>query len=321
MREAPLPLHTSNSAKISAETKKTHVVLDIDGTLVSVLSRFNNHGEELPFANQLKEVFEHYPHFSELENSNLIIKALFHHMVFPGTYELIQWLSDMQHIHLSFFSAGTEDRNELLVDTLLTRAFADCRNEVRVFSRPHLTPGECFQSRPGLFSTEYLLVKNLRTITAENLDYAILVDDNPLYAHPSQTKSFLHLPGSDFKLFDGILKQNALGTTLNDLLLANKIFYLAGMLNRIIHPNETQTPADRLQQLTFSTMDTANQVKLNRGFTSSDIGIYREGLKVLKERNLALTFFMAPALEAYFANQQTPASQAASNHSSASPRP
>lgn len=285
-------------------TNVIHVVLDIDETLVCApIQRRDKHDNAVYFKNGVEEVLERFPHFKKLRDDNFFVKSIFHHVVIHGTYELIHWLRHHPHVRLAIFSAGESNRNAPLIDEILLRSSPNSQTTVPVFSRNHLSKIETPYPGPGLYAqpiTQH--TKNLATITNDYSTHAILIDNDDDNTHPGQKKNMLRVPGCGFDILSGVLHEQDPDRSLLMLLIVNQIFYLTGLLNRIIDSDRSQTPVDHLHQLQYIT--TREGIEIYNCRLMHDIAIYREGLKVLQEVNPTLTFFLHDEFEKQIALEE-----------------
>lgn len=271
-----------------------HIVLDINDTLATGFI------EEI-------ESLKRLPHLQRLMDENLFINSVFPYFLHPGAIELVQWIFQIPNVKVSFFSGYNEKRNTEFVKELLMRTHGDDFNKIKdtvsVYSKQHLisVKEEENKNQFKLFKTRYgVMKKDLNKIlNVDNLDNVILVDDDQGYTTPGQEKNVLVIPGSNelhFYEFYTCPKQfpDYMG---EEILSMNHIFYIAGMLSRIISMKNNSL-ADNLFGLQYR-LNGEGTYELNRELYK-DHQYYLDGLSALQKVNPKLTFYGGDLANEYF---------------------
>jgi hypothetical protein len=146
-----------------------------------------------------------------------ILTAIRTHYIFPGVLELMQLLTSLEHVRLSFFSAGVHERNERLVELLLERAigkekFGQIKHDVRIVSRHDLVR-PTFEESSRQFALygirSYETKKHLSKVVkeADKIPEAILIEDDETYSAHGQEKSLLKVPTTSEHNFERLESQ------------------------------------------------------------------------------------------------------------------
>lgn len=177
--------------------RPVHVVLDIDSVLACINAQ----------SDQEASFFLH---------NGAIIQAIKTHYIFPGVIEFLQLLFQMDHIRVSFFSAGSEKRNKTFVNQLLKivlpqKKYKKTRKNVLVFSKDYL-------ASPGL--------KKDLTIVLEDpipLEDTILIDDRLENRASDQFNNLLWVPPTDLSHFRALEISKVYSYTEGGVKLSNCI--------------------------------------------------------------------------------------------------
>lgn len=273
-----------------------HIVLDIDGTLA------NGFHEE-----NIQEVLKKYPHLQKLADENLFINAITPHLLHPGAIEFIQWIFQIPNVKVSFFSDAYEKRNTVFVQELLIRAlgndFDTIKNTVSIYSRQHLVPSieEETKNQVNFFKLCYgKTKKNLsKVIEIGNLNNTLLIDDDPSYISFGEEKNVLLVPGTGYLNFCLFHKYSLelSGCVGKYILPMNHIFYIAGMLSKILGMKN-----DCLANNLFSLQYKSNGIDTYERDRSifEEHQYYLDGLSELKKINPKLKFYGGEAANEHF---------------------
>lgn len=174
--------------------KQINIVFDIDGTLAC---------HSAPTIGEAAFFYK----------KGAIIPAIKTHYIVPGVIELMKLLFQMEHVTVSFFSAGVSERNEVFVKELLSLALGKERydqiaSKVRILSRDDMVRGdEGPKSMHGLGHGTYKKDLSVFLKEADVLQNAVLIEDDYSYVAFGQEKNVLTLPMA-FELYFSELKRN-----------------------------------------------------------------------------------------------------------------
>lgn len=138
-------------------------------------------------------------------NKGAVLTALKTHYIYPGVVEFIRLQALTPKIKASYYSAGTEERNNELIPLLLNRAlpeaeFADIKSKVRVLSRGDLI--SCMKEdviskyyQPSFSHISYTQ-KDLSKVLSEGeyIENAALLDDQSKNIADGQLFNYLKVP-------------------------------------------------------------------------------------------------------------------------------
>lgn len=256
-----------------------HVVLDIDGTLGSVIVNENNI----------------LPKLQIFQQQGLIIKADgIAHIIHPGAIEFIQLLFSKPNIKISFFSSGPSKRNHEFVEKLLILAFGKKhyqylqRNQLfTIYSKEHMEKISqemaVAQERKYLFSKGYFR-KNLHQIQAD-IKNMVLIDDDISYVYLDQLGNMLKVKlAEDLAFFSDNLEDK----DADSILRCNHLFYAVGVLQKALLMMDTKkyTLSNALLELQYK-QDADGRYDLK----SENINYYLSGANILKTFNSTLDFY------------------------------
>ena len=169
-----------------------------------------------------------------------IIPAIKTHYIVPGVIELMKLLFQMEHITVSFFSAGVSERNEIFVKELLSLAlgkdaYEQVSSKVRILSRNDMVRGERDPKNTyGLGYGEYKKDLSVFLKEADRLQNTILVEDDYSYVAEGQERNVIKLPMAldcHFSMLKrGKDEYDDEGRPLKFNPEVNAIFYLTGIL-------------------------------------------------------------------------------------------
>lgn len=285
-----------NKKTLEKNTLPIHIVLDIDDVLAT---GFHN--------SDIQKLLKDHPYLKEFADKNLLINAVLPHMIHPGAMELIQWIFQIPNVKVSFFSSGDETRNTTFVKELLTRALGDrfdkIKDNVGVFSRQHfvVSKEEEINNQFKLFKLYYGAKKKdlSKILSADNLDNAILIDDDSSYIASGQERNVMVVPGSDEYPFYNFHRdaQEFPDCMGKYILPMNHIFYIAGMLSRILGL-KSHCLADNLFGLQYKS-NADGTYERDRGI-HSEHQFYLDGLSELQNVNPKLEFYGGELANEYF---------------------
>lgn len=156
------------------------------------------------YEDDISKIEKKHPWVSLFRSKGLYLHALKPHIIHPGVLELIQFLDTIPYVRMSFFSSGIKERNELLVPELLClslgkKRYESIQDKVVICSRNDLE-----KAAESLKNAQYDYygfcsgndTKDLNKILREDedLEWAILVDDDQSYVHYGQEKNLLKIP-------------------------------------------------------------------------------------------------------------------------------
>ncbi len=268
-----------------------HIVLDIDQVLANPFPKLN-----------LQTVLEENPYLKDFADKNLLINAIFPHMIHPGVIEFIQWIFKIPNVKVSFFSAHMEARNTELVKQLLILALGKdydiIKDNVGVFSKKDIV---ICKEGSKQFNLDYgELKKDLRKVlNTDNLDNVILIDDDPSYIFSGQERNVMVVPAvydSPFYDFNRDAKEfpNDMG---RHMLSMNRIFCIVEMLKRILDA-KNNCLADNLLSFQYKSNPDGTYV-LNREIFKEH-QFYLDGLRELQKINPKLEFYGGELAKEYF---------------------
>ncbi|MBA3660345.1 MAG: hypothetical protein H0W64_01315 [Gammaproteobacteria bacterium] len=263
------------------------IVLDIDDVLATGFHSSN-----------LQKLLEDHPYLKDFEDLNLLINAVFPHMIHPGAIELIQWIFQIPNVNVSFFSSGEETRNTAFVKELLTLALGDSFDKIKdnigVFSRQHLVVSkeEETKNQFKLFKIYHGSMKKdlSKILNIDNLDNAILIDDDSSYIACGQERNVMVVPGADeYPFYEFYRDANEFPDCMEkNILSMNHIFYIAGMLSRIFN-TKNNCLADNLFCLQYKS--NADGTHEYDGSIHNELQFYLDGLSELQKVNPKLEFY------------------------------
>lgn len=239
--------------KNSGEFKKLRVLFDIDGTLVG-------EGDPDHLSKDLDNIL------TNKHKRFLSIEEYGDYQLHYGVEALFRYLdAKKEDIDYGFFSAGTENRNRLLISALLTKTFGEgdysAMINQHVFSRnscERVTFQKDVRLRkialPDSTGYETIIIED-----SEELSRTILIDNLPTSAFKNkdndQSKNLMTVPtfyGSEFEFFVMLNNsaksaskkssckskqtniENMRHTVKNLYASFNNIFYIAGMIDSLI---------------------------------------------------------------------------------------
>lgn len=257
------------------------IVFDIDGTLCNTM--------EPEALSDPKHLYAHY--VVRNEPYRIIQVGDLVHVLQHGALELFQFLVKSNY-RFAFYSAGNEYRNQHFVQELLRRAlskedYAKVIDQVAIFSKEHLKVAQA-EDQPhigeGEFNGHYK--KDLSVVMRYfqekgmpcSMDRMILADDCSQNVMRGQERNFLHLLGCEEHDVNHFFQFQEMTAQYN------QIFYIAGILNKIIKkPN----PVDELARLQIK----GSQLRYEQ--LTKEPRFYEKGLDLLKPFNSKLTWATA----------------------------
>lgn len=148
-------------------------------------------------------------------HQGVILTAIRTHYVFPGVIEFIKFLFS-EKVRVSFYSSGLPERNSIFVECLLRRALGDreyegVKNDVPVLSTSNesviATQNQKFvhERLYGFFPGN--VQKDLSRVLRKNdeLDNAVLVDNDYSFSACNQVSNLLFVPGSNERTFNHLV--------------------------------------------------------------------------------------------------------------------
>ena len=281
--------------------KPIRVVFDLDCVLVSDICPVDSKIRDFD------KIRENIGHESIIESCG------YYFYLYNGWKELIKYVMELSDNQLIFFSSGARERNEDIIPKMLERVLGRdpmeyVRNNVKIFSRHHtidtsrMPTEESDKYQPaGMWGNSK---KDLTVaVSAEELKYTVLIDDDETYIVPGQEKNLLRIDGrtvvDDLRKCvkasrdeDIALKEVSLDQ--RSFLPLNKLFYAAGVLRDVC---DTYSRVDR---------DLVDIMWDNHGFKVrlTDDGyeepyellrrfeVYQSGLDVLREIDSNVCFLV-----------------------------
>ncbi|MES2214891.1 MAG: NIF family HAD-type phosphatase [Pseudomonadota bacterium] len=221
---------------------KINVVFDIDGVLVCINS----------------EERSNTPHAKLFEKHGAIIKAYgCPHYVIPGIIELLSHLCSLENVRVSFFSSGIKERNEELIEKLLTKALGSKEAyehyQPLILSRESLNPLERTENQYGAMRANMFGKKDITRVLGpdDDIKNVIFIDDNPIWVRDEQIPNWIPVQPVFLSRYDnlaipewGEFSDSAFG-------LFNSAFYLAGFIDKCIDNASTATMSEQILQQHF----------------------------------------------------------------------
>ena len=230
--------------------KTVRVVFDLDCVLVSdicsVEKRYN------PEIDEIRE---------NIGDESIIESCGYYFYLYNGWKELIKYVMELTDNNLIFFSSGARERNEDIIPKMLERVLGRdpmeyVRNNVKIFSRHHtidtsrMPTEEREKYQPaGMWGNKK---KDLTVaVSAEELKYTVLIDDDETYIVPGQEKNLLRIDGQSafYDLRECVKVSRDEEIVLREdspdqlsFLTLNKLFYAAGVLRDVC---DTYSRVDR----------------------------------------------------------------------------
>jgi hypothetical protein len=250
-----------------------------------------------------------------MQNNLYLVAAGTPHILLPGVIEFIQYLHEELKLKLTFFSAGSQERNQEFVEQLLSRAFDkekynEICSSILIYSEGHrmvVNPTEGIANAKiqletlGISSGNYK--KDLRVIAKEKvaLENKLLIDDNPGIIAFGQEKQVLVVPGSSEEVFEFNPEVSSPSKSDEWVRRANQIFYTTGLLKHILCPsNNNDSYAANKQLFALQYKRVGANFVLSHLELAENKDYYREGLKELQSYNPELTFYGGKQAQAYF---------------------
>ena len=151
-------------------------------------------------------------------NKGAIETALETHYIYPGAIESIRLLSLTPDVRLTFYSAGSKERNEILVPRILDRAlpepeYEQMKSRVRILSREDLVYSTIENLIYNFYQPLNPIVsecqKDLTKIlhSGDFLENAVLIDDQLGNAAWGQVTNLLAVPVSEEDEYDSLLEK------------------------------------------------------------------------------------------------------------------
>lgn len=272
--------------------KNITIALDIDDTIATGFEE-----------DDISKIEKQHPWVPIFRRKGLYLHALVPHIIHLGVPEFIRFLDNMSNIRLSFFSSGIKERNEIFVKELLClslgqQRFEAIRDKVIVCSRNDLEIPNDMESR---VQREYYgfcsgnKTKNLNKILRdkETLDWSILIDDDPSYAHYGQEKNVLKIPCAWEFTFSRFHRD----PECEEKFHVNHIFYACGIICTLLEiaKNEPDKPLSELlfemQYKENNQQNMANSKMIFNHALCSNQHYYNIGLNKLREINPELSFW------------------------------
>ncbi len=214
-----------------------NLVFDLDNTLVVHPDSLGLNGK-LTYYHPKSPLYDFFK-----ERSAVLLVENVQYFVLPGAIELLRYLSSEPSVQVSFFSAGTQSRNEALVAQLMTLAMGKAwyqtnREQLIILSREDLSWNSShhlgYLSIKYQLPTEYFIAFDTSYVNDQEMEYqqqkygilkgdfrkdlrkairgyglvesVILIDDRAENVYPGQERSFLKsipVALSDFEAFLG----------------------------------------------------------------------------------------------------------------------
>jgi len=151
------------------------------------------------------------------------------YILFPGTLKFLKKLSSLQNTRVLFFSLGSQERNQELIEKMLALAFPQAEYE-RLYQLGNF---RIFSRDDSVEDPETRKPKKDLRITGCDLKNTLLVDDNPEIVLKGQEINHLYVPGefSVNKYFADPYKSSFTSETQFAL---NHLFYAAGQIQSVM---------------------------------------------------------------------------------------
>jgi hypothetical protein len=240
------------------------------------------------------------------------------HFVFPGVIELLKMLMLREDIKLAFFSAGSSERNNSLVDQLLKLAFntSEAPYNPVIFSREHLMPIS-YSEAIGQYNNYRIYNdnpnrKDLNVLGENEWQNAVLIDDVHGNASFNQVQHLLVAPRQACKYFAGLIDypNHPLPGECGyetDVYFSqtNGIFYITGMLLELLGENQNTHFTNRLFNLQFQQLIMSSGYEPNVRNLHAKKSYYERGLAELQKYNPNLKFMTLETAQEWVALQQS----------------
>lgn len=266
--------------KIQPLTKvkgKYRIVFDLDNSTVS----YTTHRSNAAWVSEFKEKNLYF----DVRNDSKQTPCL--HIIHPGFIELLRLLY-IRGVETSIFSAGNKTRNLPLANDIYTKALGNPAYQttplnIQVCSQNHMV---------GPHKDLERIVK-----TGEDLKQIILIDDNPHYNHPKQLANFMKISVATDNTFENIIQTES-PIEDSDIRAANHIFYITGLLTKVIKIAEKGCSLSEAFCKVLVPPD-PNGTVMSRDITAQDVHerpntlfqyqtYYDKGLKHLQKINLRI---------------------------------
>ena len=298
-----------NKRAVSHKIRKPiKVVFDLDCVLVSDICMVEDRYDP-----KIEKIL------GNIGEDSIVESCGYYFYLYNGWKELIKYVMELSDNNLIFFSSGARERNEDIIPKMLERVLGRdpmeyMRNNVKIFSRHHtidtlrMPDEERKKYQPaGMWGNKK---KDLRVaVSAEELKYTVLIDDDQTYILPGQEKNLLRIidqsavlylhdcvkMSRDHKkiVFDGKYP-------VDSFLNMNKLFYAAGVLRDVC---DTYSRVDRdLVDIMWDNHGFKVEQSSSGGFHATSESykllkrykVYQSGLKLLKEINSDIDFLITP---------------------------
>lgn len=151
-------------------------------------------------------------HASFFMHKGVLLTAIKTHYVFPGVIELMQLVFQTEGVRVSFFSSGEQQRNDIFVEKLLTRAlgkdrYEKIKPELKILSAKDLDKSKeeqrdkqyrKYKISPGHLNKD--ISKVLRE--CDSLHQVVLIEDDKSYIAGGQAENVLLVPETNRKKFE-----------------------------------------------------------------------------------------------------------------------
>jgi hypothetical protein len=233
---------------MTLEKKSAPVVaFDIDGTLCYFESRIENYNKQIETNPECTCLY----HSGGLYVFKPYVKFLINYLIHMGC-------------RIVFFSAGSKERNEILVSKLLSSFYSDSRRQkllaagqFKIFSLPdcHIIRPRCpYNNLPLLFH------KNLNVLLEENetIDDVILIDDRYDIAATGQ-EVMIHMG-----LFDSTRQMNSCFFPIHTHFFKNGTYFMLGLFKTYFDSTcYNKLPIRTALKSIFATANTDSIIKAN----------------------------------------------------------
>jgi len=193
------------------------------------------------------------------QQKGFVLTAMATHYIFPGVIEMMQRLFSMPDVRVSFYSAGSQNRNEAFVERLLERAlgkehYLKIKDGVQILSGIKDDGGtdlivntkeKCDIQRQKYDLYIHDQTKSLEKVVGQgkNLENSVLIDDDESRITFGQEANYLFAPclcTEDLKMKGTSYISDEQGQTIN--LECNRICYVAGVLFKALEYARAGSP-------------------------------------------------------------------------------
>lgn len=258
---------------------KPNFVFDIDGAMaipVDMRIQETLDGVKSKFG---EEYFEKY----------CIYAKGYPHLVYPGYYELFQWLHSIGG-NLYFFSSGVKERNIEFTQKFMEKSFGSKKVEYKVFSREDCIDTTHDREKSDIYQSFFYGQKKKKlggiVVPEEELSNSLLIDDDSSYMTKGEEYNLILLRYSYIYLEESPLRD------LERFVKFHKAFYLAGLFSKIFEVQK-EKELSLIEAAKFVQIDSENSV-LSMNFyypCTNRIDYYPIGKQILNQINPTLDFY------------------------------